>query len=201
MSIFKAITAKPWLKTGDEGDFPEQGTFAQPTAMVGLLTFLFVATSVFGLFVVSYNFRMELGDWLSVPKPGLLWFNTVLLILSSIAFQWARNAANREDERTMQLGMIAGGVSSLAFIGGQFLAWRALTTAGYYLTANPANDFFYLITALHGAHVLGGLWVWGRTVVRMFKGEDVRLSVELCTVYWHYLLVVWVVLFGLLLST
>jgi cytochrome c oxidase subunit 3 len=101
----------------------------------------------------------------------------------------------------MQLGMIAGGVSSLAFIGGQFLAWRALTTAGYYLTANPANDFFYLITALHGAHVLGGLWVWGRTVVRMFKGEDVRLSVELCTVYWHYLLVVWVVLFGLLLST
>jgi cytochrome c oxidase subunit 3 len=201
MSIFKAITAKPWLKTGDVGDFPEEGTFDQPTAKVGLLTFLCVATSIFGLFIVSYNFRMELPDWLSVPKPGLLWFNTCLLIFGSVAFQWARHASVRDDTRTMRLGVIAGGISSLLFIGGQFMAWQQLIDAGYYLRANPANDFFYLITALHGVHVLGGLWVWGRTVVRMFMGEDVRLSVELCTVYWHYLLVIWIVLLGLLLST
>jgi cytochrome c oxidase subunit 3 len=201
LSILKALMAKPWLKTGDVGDFPAEGVFAQPTAKVGLVTFLCVATSIFGLFIVSYNFRMELGDWLSVPKPGLLWFNTVLLILSSVAFQWTRVAGRQDDSARVRFGLIAGGISSIAFIGGQFLAWRELSAAGYYLAANPANDFFYLITALHGAHVLGGLWVWGRTVARMLGGEDVRLSVELCTVYWHYLLVVWIVLFGLLLST
>lgn len=193
--------AKPWLKTGDIGDFPEEGTFSQPAAKVGLLTFLCVATSIFGLFVVSYNFRMELNDWLSAPKPGLLWFNTALLIFSSVAFQWARVAGRQNDLERVRLGLIAGGISSLAFLAGQLLVWRQLSAAGYYLAANPANDFFYLITALHGVHVLGGLWVWGRTVARMFAGEDVRLSIELCTVYWHYLLVVWIVLFGLLLST
>lgn len=193
--------AKPWLKTGDIGDFPEAGTFSQPAAKVGLLTFLCVATSIFSLFVVSYNFRMELNDWLSVPKPGLLWFNTALLIFSSVAFQWARVAGRQNDLERVRLGLIAGGISSLAFLAGQLLAWRQFSAAGYYLAANPANDFFYLITALHGVHVLGGLWVWGRTVARMFAGEDVRLSIELCTVYWHYLLVVWIVLFGLLLST
>jgi len=60
------------------------------------------------------------------------------------------------------------------------------------------------ITALHGLHLLGGLWVWGRTTARVLRGVEVgkvRLSVELCTVYWHYLFLVWLVLFAVLLHT
>jgi cytochrome c oxidase subunit 3 len=201
LSIFKALMAKPWLRTGDVGDFPGEGEFSQPTAKVGLMTFLFVATSIFGLFIVSYNFRMEIGDWLPVPKPNLLWINTILLIVSSVTFQWARVAGRQENLQRVRLGLIAGGISSIAFICGQFMAWQQLGAAGFYLTVNPASDFFYLLTALHGVHVLGGLWVWGKTVVRMLSGQDVTLSVELCTVYWHYLLMVWIILFGLLLST
>ena len=75
---------------------------------------------------------------------------------------------------------------------------------GYYAAGNPANAFFYLLTGVHGLHLLGGLVVWVRTAARMARGaelDDVRLSVELCTVYWHYLLLVWLVLFGLLLLT
>ena len=73
-----------------------------------------------------------------------------------------------------------------------------------FMASNPANAFFYLLTALHGLHLLGGLWVWGRTTTRVWEGtkvSEVRLSVELCTVYWHFLLLVWLALFGLLLST
>ena len=69
---------------------------------------------------------------------------------------------------------------------------------------NPANAFFYVLTAVHGLHMLGGLLVWGRSAIRVWRGagaESVRLSVELCTVYWHFLLLVWAVLFGILLST
>ena len=87
---------------------------------------------------------------------------------------------------------------------GQLLAWQQLSANGYVIDGNPATSFFYLLTALHGLHLLGGMWVWGRTTVRLFSGADaksVRLSVELCTVYWHYLLLVWIGLFGLLLST
>ena len=71
-------------------------------------------------------------------------------------------------------------------------------------STNPANGFFYLITGLHGLHLLGGLVAWGRTsdkVWRGFEPAQVRLSVELCAVYWHFLLVVWLVLFALLLLT
>ena len=101
--------------------------------------------------------------------------------------------------------MLAGGIFAVAFLAGQLLAWRQLQAAGYYAAGNPATAFFYLLTAVHGLHLLGGLFVWGRVVARTW-GRDAtvgaaRLSVELCTVYWHYLLVVWLVLFGLLLIT
>jgi len=72
---------------------------------------------------------------------------------------------------------------------------------GYALTDNPANAFFYLLTGLHGLHLVGGLWVWSRTTLRVWRGFEVTLSVELCTTYWHALLLIWVVLYGLLLTT
>jgi cytochrome c oxidase subunit 3 len=91
------------------------------------------------------------------------------------------------------------------FIAGQLVAWQQLRDAGYGLTSGPAGAFFYVLTGVHGLHLLGGLGVWLKTVVRMRMRAveliEMRLSIELCTVYWHYLLLVWLVLFVLLLST
>ena len=73
----------------------------------------------------------------------------------------------------------------------------------YFDVTNPAIAFFYLITGLHGLHLLGGLVAWGRTVTKVWGDFDeakVTQSVELCTVYWHFLLLVWLVLFGLLFT-
>ena len=81
------------------------------------------------------------------------------------------------------------------------VTWRHLAAAGYFLASNPANSFFYLITAVHGLHVLGGLVALGRAADRAWRGRDMgklRLSVDLCTTYWHFLLFVWVVLFALI---
>jgi cytochrome c oxidase subunit 3 len=204
MSIIKTLMTKPWEDRPGTVENLQGGVISMPPERIGLWTFLAVATSVFGLFIVAYNFRLELDDWVSVPKPLMLWLNSALLILASIALQWARVASSEDRLPIVKVGLIAGGLFSLAFIGGQLIAWRQLTATGYFMTANPANSFFYLITALHGVHVLGGLWVWAKTSYKVLRGsqlEDVRLSVELCTVYWHYLLIVWAVLFGLLLST
>jgi cytochrome c oxidase subunit 3 len=202
MSLIKTLMSKPWLESESLRDYPDETRASdEPTAMVGLFSFLCVATSLFGLFIVSYNFRMELADWVSVSKPGVLWLNTLLLILSSVAFQFARNASEADDVKQVKLGVITGGVTSILFIVGQLFAWRQLVASGVFSVQNPASEFYFLITALHALHVLGGLVVWGKTVWRMLGGEDVRLSVDLCTVYWHYLLVIWIILFGLLLST
>ena len=98
-------------------------------------------------------------------------------------------------------GLIFGGLFALAFLAGQLLAWRQLDAAGYFLAANPANAFFYLLTGVHGLHLLGGLVALGMTAAKAWRGfevDQVRLSVRLCAIYWHFLLAVWLVLFGLL---
>ncbi len=104
----------------------------------------------------------------------------------------------------MKNGLLAAGGFTFAFLAGQFWAWQQLNASGAFTLANPAYAFFLLLTALHGIHLLGGLWVWARATARVLRGaevEKVRLSVELCTVYWHFLLLVWAVLFAVLLNT
>ena len=71
------------------------------------------------------------------------------------------------------------------------------------LATSAATGFFYLLTAVHGLHVLGGLVAWVRTSARVQRGDDparIRLGVELCAIYWHFLLIVWIVLFTILVS-
>jgi cytochrome c oxidase subunit 3 len=142
-----------------------------------------------------------MADWRALPMPRLLWFNTAVLVLSSVALQGAYVATRRNDIGGVIIGLCAGGASAITFLIGQLLAWRALSAAGYFLASNPAKSFFYLITAAHGLHLMGGLVALGRTTAKVWHGavvKEVRLSVELCAIYWHFLLLVWLVLFGLL---
>jgi cytochrome c oxidase subunit 3 len=194
------LTAKPWLEEGVISDYPGEMLSRRP-ARVGLGVFLAVVGALFALLTSAYLMRMDLPDWQALPVPALLWFNTGVLIVSSIALQFAQVAARHGDSDGVRTGLLAGGVSTFVFLVGQALAWQQLRNEGYVLATNPANSFFYLITGLHGLHVLGGLVALGRVIARAFSGAalpQLRLSVELCTTYWHFLFVVWLVLFGLL---
>ena len=202
--VRQTINVEPWVEQRPLANDHGGDGLSLPPVKVGLGVFLAVATSLFGLFISAYLMRREGADWRPLAQPTVLWFNTAVLILGSVYFQRARNAAKSGRIGGVRLGLLAGGVCTLVFLAGQLLAWQQLNAAGHFLTANPANAFFYLLTALHGLHLLGGLWVWARTSVKVQRGaaaHEVRLSVELCTVYWHFLLVIWLVLFGLLLST
>ena len=200
----QTLNVKPWIAQRPVGNAHGGVSFFLPPVKVGLGAFLAVATSLFALSISAYFMRMHLADWSPLPEPRVLWLNTALLILGGIFFQRARNAAQRGQIDGVRVGLLAGGAFTFAFLVGQLWAWQQLNAAGYFLTTNPANAFFYMLTALHGLHLLGGLWVWGTTTAKLWRGVGVgklRLSVELCTVYWHFLLVVWLILFGLLLST
>jgi cytochrome c oxidase subunit 3 len=211
--LVRKLSSRPWEATA--ATTPGVGSEAPrfPAKRVGLWIFLAVITSLFGLFITAYYMRMGHGhgadaalhDWHPVREPGVLWLNTALLVFASLAMQWARSSVARGSVERTKEGLILGGLLTLAFLAGQLYAWRILQGAGHFQPGDPAVAFFYLLTAVHGLHLLGGLFVWARTVWRVRRAQteaiDVRLSVELCTVYWHYLLLVWLVLFGLLLST
>jgi cytochrome c oxidase subunit 3 len=204
VTFFRQLAEKPWVqKQGTVVELRDGVAFPVPTATVGLRVFLAVVTVLFSLLIMAYGSRMEFEDWRPAPPLRLLWVNTAFLVLSSVAMQWARIAVRRGEIDRVTIGLVGGGVFAAAFLGGQIIAWRQLDMIPAFDVRNPAIGFFYLITALHGLHLLGGLVVWGRTTARLFLGIDVvhiRLSVELCTVYWHFLLLVWLVLFGLLFS-
>jgi len=198
------LTAKPWLEEGAAGEFPGAGASSLPAAKIGLGVFLAVVGALFALFISAYSMRMHMGHDGHLAVPRLLWLNTFVLILSSVALQWALVSARRGRMGGVREGLLAGGISAIAFLAGQLLAWQQLAEAGYFLATSPAVAFFYMITAVHGLHLMGGLVALGKTAVKVQNGFDmgqVRLSVELCATYWHFLLLVWLVLFGLLLLT
>jgi cytochrome c oxidase subunit 3 len=201
------LTARPWDRLQRESDDKFAGgiSLSLVPERIGLWVLLAVVTSLFGLFISAYRMRMMLADWTPFADPSVLWLNTLLLVLSSAAFQWTEAAAKRGDSARTRLGLVIAGLFALAFLYGQLVAWGQLEVSGEFPVRDAAKAFFYLLTGVHALHVLGGLAVWGKTTARMWIGEfameDLRLSVQLCTVYWHYLLIVWLVLFALLLTT
>lgn len=198
------LAAKPWLEVGGIEQFPGTGPSAVPAAKLGLWVFLAVAASLFALVISAYFMRMHLGDWRPLPEPRLLWLNTAVLVMSSVAMRRAELAARGGRMDAVRASLLVGGALALVFLVGQILAWRELVAAGYFLAGNPANGFFYLITAAHGLHLLGGLVALARVGARLQHGDRpdrIRLSVELCALYWHFLLLAWIVLFALLLQS
>jgi cytochrome c oxidase subunit 3 len=181
---------------------------------IGLWIFLAVITSLFCLFISAYYMRMgshgghgthDAGNWSAIRDPGILWLNTIVLIVGSVAMQSARASITRGQVEPTRVRLFAAGLLTAGFLIGQMVAWRQLRLSEVFSPQNPAVAFFYVLTAVHGLHLLGGLFVWTRTLARSLKKDiepiDLRLSVELTTVYWHYLLLVWLGVFAVLLST
>ena len=207
MSLFSRLTEKSWETPG--GEHVDPAMYRPAAARVGVIVYFGVITVLFGLVSSAYVMRMgmpgmghdAMGDWRPMPEPPLMWINSFVLLLSSIAWEAARVGARRGQSDLMRRAMFGAGGLGILFLAGQLLLWREFSLAGYYASSNPANAFFYLITALHGLHLAGGLFFWVRAVLGLRAGADVRLPIELCAVYWHFLLLVWALMLALLSST
>jgi cytochrome c oxidase subunit III len=210
--LIQQLKDKPWMKQGVVPTSQETVTSSAPK--VGLWVFLAVVSSLFGLFASAYMMRVAghggLAVWQPLDEPNVLWINTLVLVLASGAMQVARNRVDKDDFAGGRSYFLSAGVLTVVFLAGQMLAWQQARTGGNFTPGSPAYAFFVLLTALHGLHLIGGLWVLGRTTTRLFRGIDAsnvvarsraRMSVQLCTTYWHWLLLIWLGVFALLLST
>jgi cytochrome c oxidase subunit 3 len=174
---------------------------ASRAAGTGLWVFIVVASTLFALFLLAYAMRMDSSDWSPIARPWQLWLSSALLLAGSVLLQRASAAAQRSNWGLARALLWAGGACALAFLGSQWWAWQALQAARVQLAGNPAASFFYLLTALHALHVLGGLAAWAVTAQLAWERADparVALRIALCARYWHFLLVVWAVLFAAL---
>jgi len=172
------------------------GAAADP-ARFGLWAFLGTVSMLFIGFTSAYIVRRSAVDWRALPLPGLLWWNTAALLLSSSTLQGARRQA--EGRRRRLLGLTA--VLALLFVAGQAQAWRLMAAAGFFLSSNPHNSFFYLLSGVHLVHLGGGLaWfaslAWRRRGWGSGPAADRALS--LFATYWHFLALLWVYVMALI---
>ena len=187
-SFLKLITQKPWEHSQAILDNEHDGkTLAMSKAKLGVRTVMVVSTVIFSLFVVSYSDRMLVHDWRSLSQPWLLWINTLILILTSVAFHRTKVLAEKNEFEKTKNSLFIVGFLTFAFITGQLLVWQHFVNLGQYASTNPANAFFYVLTALHGLHVLGGLYFWAKVTTQLFrenyKISKIKHNIELCAIY------------------
>ncbi|GAC1342538.1 MAG: cytochrome c oxidase subunit 3 [Acetobacteraceae bacterium] len=200
------LLALPWLEVGLPVAFPDTQASRLAPAKIGLGVFLAVASCLFALLASAYSMRSatalsDLAAGMQLVSPGLLWVNTAMLVASSLALHGAVLSARRGQSDRLLGHLAASWAASIAFVGGQLIAWRGLARGGHPLGSGPANDFFYLITGAHALHVLGGIAVLSVTLGKALVEAEparLRLTTELCATYWHFLLLVWLALLVLL---
>jgi cytochrome c oxidase subunit 3 len=143
------------LRDGGDGAGRPEGTF-DPTRF-GLWAFLATVSMLFIGFTSALLLRRASFDWQPLAAPPILWANTTVLLLSSLALEDARRRLRAFDLAGTALLVYATGGLGALFVGGQFLAWRQLREQGIYLATNPSSSFFFLLTCVHAVHLVGGI--------------------------------------------
>jgi cytochrome c oxidase subunit III len=180
---------------GSRRPFPRRAYFTALQLGLAAIVMFFMAMAS------SYIVRRGLGtDWQRTPIPPVLWFNTAVLLTSSVTIIVARKKlASGEREAFQSLWWVTTGLGML-FLAGQIVAWRQLAAAGMLLATNPSSSFFYVLTAAHGAHLAGGIFALFYVAFRPWKKSRIsqETAAELASIYWHFMDGLWIFLLALL---
>ena len=139
-------------------------------------------------------------DWINFRLPTIVWVNTLVLLTSSLTIEIARRRLALNDLSGFKSLWRATTALGVAFLVGQVIAWRALVAMGFYVGSNPSSSFFYVFTAAHAAHLLGGILALFYVLFRNFDKTRLTLHVaaEVTSYYWHFMDGLWLFLVALL---
>jgi cytochrome c oxidase subunit 3 len=185
----------------DGRDLPAGGGPAVSSAVIGMAAAVAAVAMLFLAFTTAYLARRQEPGWGAVAMPRVLWFTTAILLASSGTLEWARRRIAAGDITGLQRGLTSTAWLGGAFLVGQLAAWRSLAAQGVYISSNPHSGFFYLLTGVHGAHLLGGLVALGIILWKAHTGRygvASRAGIGVFAIYWHFLDLVWLYLFALL---
>jgi cytochrome c oxidase subunit III len=156
---------------------------------------------MFAAFTSAYIVRREEGNWLEFDLPNMLLINTAIIAFSSVTMQLAYNSAKSDNLSRLKMMLIATVVLGVAFLIGQWNAWSELVANNVYFggeSSNPSGSFLYVLTGVHGFHLITGLIFLLLVFVASMKYKvhsKNTLRIQLCTIYWHFLGGLWLYLY------
>jgi len=194
-----------WRNLGPEdGNLRVAQEYSPPPSSTAIWVVLFAITMMFAAFTSAFIVRKASLDWHSFTLPSVLYFNSLLLIASSITLEIARRRVAtfmsglksqvESPARWLYITLFLG----LLFVAGQYVAWSQLRAEGLYLATNPSSSFFYLLTATHALHILGGLVGLIYVIRKLSKLALRRSQLDAASRYWHFMDILWLYLLWLL---
>jgi cytochrome c oxidase subunit III len=201
---------------GSRGHFPPNGNDGSPSRdetphhyRIGMWIAVASILMLFMALTSAFVFRAAVSGWQAIITPRWVWVSTAIIVASSFAFERARKSVRRDEDAAYRRWLTATIALGLAFLASQLLAWRELVAQGVYLASSPHSSFFYLLTALHGLHLTGGiiglcflLLRSNRTARDRVTEHTIRIrrraAADAVGIYWHFMDGLWVYLFVLL---
>ena len=190
---------------GHEGPFPHHDAVANRYRIgmwVGLASILMLFTALTSAYIVR---AASSNDWKSLPMPRILLLSTALILVSSGTLEFAKRKLKAAQANSYKTWLLITTALGLGFLASQLIAWRQLVAQRVYVNTHPHSSFFYLLTATHAVHLLGGLlaliYLTARTrgVLADERLRGKRLAAAgAVALYWHFMDILWIYLFFLL---
>ncbi len=179
---------------GRGAPLPPSGRGLYPMFLMAVLA---TVTMLFAAFTAALLIRRSGSDWIAIELPAIAWVNGGVIVVSSALLELARRALRSGAASVAPLWLGLAAALGLLFLAGQIVAWRALMAEGVFLPSSPHAAFFYMLSAVHGAHVLGGLGALGWTLRSALRGAytaTMHRGLSHAAVYWHFVGALWIYL-------
>ena len=200
--LFGTLLEKPWESERASIDDAHNGqTFDLSIQKSAVIIIFGIATVLFSLIFTGYIYSIPPEqDTKYLLKPNLLWINTLVLFIISYYFSKVNNELNKKEFLNVKKNIIIIGGLSYFFLFGQVAFWIQLMKSGNFVSTNNYFSSFYIFTALHGLHLLGGLFFWGKVASRVLSTKDAKIleeekNISALSMYWTFLLIVWLAFF------
>ena len=203
--LFGTLAEKPWEANQALIDNKHTGkTFSLSNQMSAVIIIFGVSTAIFSLIFTAYLYSIPPEqDTTLILKKKLLWINTLLLIFITFFFSKISKDLKNNISNKIKNNMVTVGVLSYLFLILQIIFWYQLMIEGHFVSTNSYFSSYYIFTAIHGLHLLGGLFFWGKINSRIFKLKEGDYTKETnnlqaLSLYWLFLFIVWLVFFGIM---
>lgn len=195
IEIEKELQQVSWVEE------PKQ-TLSMHPQKFALWLFIVTVVMIFAAFTSAYIVRRAEGNWLDFELPSLFWITSGTILLSSVSMHWAYVAAKKDQIAQMKIALAVTLGLGITFLIGQFAAWDALVAMEVFFVGNPAGSFVYVLSGVHGLHIVSALIFLTVVLVKAFRYKihsKQMDTMDMCVTYWHFLDGLWLYLFLFLL--